>query len=193
MAAPGSKPIPGPKPAPVVGNIPDLDSHAPLQSLMKLAREYGPIFRVELPGREMIVVSSQELVNELCDQQRFDKKVHAALRQSRDFAGDGLFTAETQESNWGAAHRILMPVFGPASLRAMFDPMVDIAEQLLLKWERQRPEQRIDLVDSTTRLTLDTIALCAFDYRFNSFYEKDMHPFVGAMVRALAESGARGR
>src|SRR5260370_29486060 len=87
MAEPGSEPIPGPKPAPVVGNIPDLDSHAPLQSMMKLAREYGPIFRLELPGREMIVVSSQELVNELCDQQRFDKKVHAALRQVRDFAG----------------------------------------------------------------------------------------------------------
>src|SRR5258706_3476620 len=193
MPAPGSTPILGPKPAPVVGNIPDLDSHAPLQSMMRLAREYGPIFRLELPGREMIVVSSQELVNELCDEQRFDKKVHAALRQARDFAGYGLFTAYTQESNWSVAHRILMPVFGPASLRAMFDPMIDIAEQLLLKWERQGPEQRIDLVDSTTRLTLDTIALCAFDYRFNSFYEKDMHPFVGAMVRALAESGARGR
>jgi cytochrome P450/NADPH-cytochrome P450 reductase len=161
--------------------------------MMKLAREYGPIFRLELPGREVIVVSSQELVNELCDEQRFDKKVHAALRQARDFAGDGLFTAYTQESNWKVAHRILMPVFGPASLRAMFDPMVDIAEQLLLKWERQGAQQRIDLVDNTTRLTLDTIALCAFDYRFNSFYEKDMHPFVGAMVRALAESGARGR
>ena len=186
-------PIPGPKPAPVIGNIPDMDSQAPVQSLMALAREYGPIFRLELPGREMIVVSSQALVNELCDEQRFDKKVHAPLEQIRDFAGDGLFTARTQEPNWGKAHRILMPVFGPAALRDMFDDMLDIAEQLLLKWERQGPEQRIDVVDNMTRLTLDTIALCAFDYRFNSFYQKDMHPFVGAMVRALAEAGERGR
>lgn len=185
--------FPGPKPAPVVGNIPDLDPHAPVQSLIRLARQYGPIFRLELPGREMIVVSSQELVNELCDEKRFDKKVHAALQQVRDFAGDGLFTAETQEPDWGKAHRILMPVFGPAALRGMFAGMCDIAEQLLLKWERQGPEQRIDLVDNMTRLTLDTIALCAFDYRFNSFYEKEMHPFIGAMVRALAESGARTR
>ena len=185
--------IPGPKPAPVVGNIAHIDTHMPIQSLMDLAREYGPIFRMEMPGREMIVVSSQELVNELCDEQRFDKKVHAPLRQVRDFAGDGLFTAETQEHNWGVAHRILMPVFGPASLRNMFPQMVDIADQLLLKWERQGPGQRIDVVDNMTRLTLDTIALCAFDYRFNSFYEKDMHPFIGAMVRALAESGARTR
>jgi len=33
----------------------------------------------------------------------------------------------------------------------------------------------------------------SFDYRFNSFYAKEMHPFIGAMVRALAESGARTR
>jgi cytochrome P450/NADPH-cytochrome P450 reductase len=42
-----------------------------------------------------------------------------------------------------------------------------------------------------TRLTLDTIALCGFAYRFNSFYQREMHPFVEAMVRALTESGKR--
>ncbi|HEX2910153.1 MAG TPA: cytochrome P450 [Chloroflexia bacterium] len=185
--------IPQPKPAPIVGNIPDIDANAPVQGMMRMARQYGPIFRLEIPGRDMLVISSQALVNELCDEQRFDKKVHAPLREIREFAGDGLFTAETQEPNWGKAHRILMPAFGPAALRTMYSGMLDIAEQLLVKWERQGPEQVIDLVDNTTRLTLDTIALCAFDYRFNSFYERDMHPFVGAMVRALSESGMRTR
>lgn len=181
---------PGPKAAPIVGTIPYLDSHAPVQSLMKLAREYGPIFRMGALGRDILICSSHELVSELCDEQRFDKNPNPQLR---DFAGDGLFTAHTQEANWGKAHRILMPVFGPAALRTMFPAMVDIAEQLLLKWERLGATERIDIVDNTTRLTLDTIALCAFDYRFNSFYERDMHPFIGAMVRALEEAGARGR
>ena len=43
----------------------------------------------------------------------------------------------------------------------------------------------IDVADNMTRLTLDTIALCAFDYRFNSFYQNEMHPFVAAMTGAL--------
>ena len=42
-----------------------------------------------------------------------------------------------------------------------------------------------------TRLTLDTIALCAFDCRFNSFYREDQHPFVDAMVNTLSEAGKR--
>jgi cytochrome P450/NADPH-cytochrome P450 reductase len=187
------EPIPGPRPRPLVANLPDIDTDAPVQSFMALAREYGPIYRLELGGREIVVLSSQELVNEVCNEERFDKKIHSALRNVRDFTGDGLFTAETSEPNWGIAHRILMPVFGPASLRSMFSQMLDIAEQLLLKWERQGESHVIHVTDDMTRLTLDTLALCAFDYRFNSFYEKDLHPFIGALVRALSEAGARGR
>jgi cytochrome P450/NADPH-cytochrome P450 reductase len=185
--------IPQPRPRPLVGNLPDLDAEKGIWGLVDLAREYGPIYRLELLGREMVVVGSQELVDELCDESRFDKKLHAPLMNVRDFAGDGLFTAETGEPNWGAAHRILMPAFGPAALRRMFDGMVDIADQLLLKWERQGPGTRVDVADNTTRLTLDTIALCSFGYRFNSMYSDQLHPFVGAMVRALVESGERGR
>src|SRR3954452_25433489 len=193
LTAISAAPIPQPRPRPVVGNLPDLDPEKGIFGLMELAREHGPIYRLELPGTELLVVSSQELVDELCDERRFDKKLHNPLRNVRDFAGDGLFTAETAEPNWGAAHRILMPAFGPAALRTMFDGMTDIAEQLLLKWERQGPAHRIDVSDNTTRLTLDTIALCSFSYRFNSMYSDQMHPFVGAMVRSLVESGERGR
>lgn len=31
--------------------------------------------------------------------------------------------------------RILMPAFGPAKIRGMFNSMTDIASQLLAKWE----------------------------------------------------------
>ncbi len=161
--------------------------------LVDLAREHGGLFRLQAPGRDLLVVSSQELVDELCDETRFDKNLHPALRQVRDFTGDGLFTAETDEPHWGAAHRILMPAFGPAALREMFTGMVDIADQLLLKWERQGPGHRIEVSDNATRLTLDTIALCSFSYRFNSFYREQMHPFVSAMVRALLEAGVGSR
>src|SRR6266403_1208532 len=32
---------------------------------------------------------------------------------------------------------------------------------------------------------LDMIGLCGFDYRFNSFYREDYHPFVESLVRSL--------
>jgi cytochrome P450 / NADPH-cytochrome P450 reductase len=41
------------------------------------------------------------------------------------------------------------------------------------------------------RLAFDTIALCAFGYRFNEFYLKDPHPFANQMAEVLIESGKR--
>ncbi len=63
--------------------------------------------------------------------------------------------------------------------------MVDIAEQLVKKWERLNADDEIDVVHDMTALTLDTIGLCGFDYRFNSFYRGDYHPFVASLVRSL--------
>jgi cytochrome P450/NADPH-cytochrome P450 reductase len=187
-------PIPQPKPHPIFKNLRDLDADVPILGFMNLARTLGPIYRLSFPGDHgLVIVSSRELVHKLSDERRFDKKVHLPLEYLRPIGGDGLFTAPTGEPNWGKAHRILMPAFGPFAVRGMFDPMLDIADQLLLRWERFGPDAVIDVVDNMTRLTLDTIALCAFDYRFNSLYRDEMHPFVGAMVRALREAGDRTR
>lgn len=69
--------------------------------------------------------------------------------------------------------------------------MYDIASQLVLKWARLGPDHKIPVTDDFTRLTLDTIALCAMDYRFNSFYQDEMHPFVQAMIGVLSEGASR--
>ena len=99
--------------------------------------------------------------------------------------GDGLFTADTAQPNWAKAHNILMPPFGNRAMQTYHPMMVDIAQQLCLKWERLNDDEDIDVVHDMTALTLDTIGLCGFDYRFNSFYRRDYHPYVEAMVRSL--------
>jgi cytochrome P450 / NADPH-cytochrome P450 reductase len=185
--------VPQPRPRPIVGNVPDVGMETPVQNMMKLAQQHGPLFKLQFPTFELLVVSSAELVNELCDETRFDKYVHGPLKHIRAFAGDGLFTADTQMPNWGKAHRILMPAFGPGAVKNYFAPMLDVADQLVTKWARQGDRVDLDVADNMTRLTLDTIALCGFGYRFNSFYQREMHPFVDAMVRALGEAGARTR
>jgi cytochrome P450 / NADPH-cytochrome P450 reductase len=186
-------PIPEPRGLPLIGNVADISRDTPVQSMMALARLHGPIFRIRLFNRSMILVSSQELVAELCDEKRFEKGFHPALAQMRALGGDGLFTAYTDEPDWGKAHRLLMPAFGPLGVRGMFGRMFDIASQLVVKWERFGDKAVFDVADNMTRLTLDTIALCAFDYRFNSFYQIEMHPFVAAMLSALHEAGDRAR
>lgn len=189
----GGAKIPQPRPKPLIGNATDVEPATVLQSMLELAKEYGPIYRLEFPGQSLIALSSHALAAEICDETRFHKAVHGPLRQLRPLAGDGLFTAYDEEPNWGKAHRLLMPAFGPAAMRDYFDDMLELADQMLTKWRRFGPDAVIDVPDNMTRLTLDTIALSGFGYRFNSFYRDEMHPFVEAMVGALKEAGARGR
>lgn len=184
--------IPGPRPYPVIGTAWSVDPSRLVQSDMELAEQYGEIFVQRFPGRAPVIfVSSRRLVAELCDESRFDKQVHPAIENVRAFAGNGLFTADTPDHDWQKAHRILMPAFSPMALSTMYEDMVDIAQQLLLKWARLNPGEKILVTDDFTRLTLDTIALCSFRYRFNSFYSEKMHDFVEAMVLGLEESSRR--
>ena len=178
-------PIPHPPTKPVVGNMLSLDSTAPVQNLARLAKELGPIFWLDMMGAPLVIVSGHYLVNELSDEKRFDKAVRGPLRRVRAIGGDGLFTADTTEPNWSKAHNILLQPFGNRAMQSYHRSMVDIAEQLAKKWERLNADEEIDVVHDMTALTLDTIGLCGFDYRFNSFYRRDYHPFVASLVRSL--------
>jgi len=139
------------------------------------------------------VISSVALAQEVLDEKRFHKAISGPLLEVRNLVSDGLFTAFNGEKNWGIAHRILMPAFGPLSIKGMFDDMFDVISQLVLKWERFGPLHKIDPTDDFTRLAFETIALCTFNYRLNTFYTMEEPPFVKAMGDFLKESFMRSR
>ncbi|MET3942636.1 cytochrome P450/NADPH-cytochrome P450 reductase [Paenibacillus sp. PvP094] len=180
--------VPQPKTFGPLGNLPQLNLDEPVQSLVKLAEEYGPIFRMEYPGRSELYISGHKLVAEVTDESKFDKRVWAPLAKVRAFAGDGLFTSWTDEPNWKKAHNVLLPSFSQRAMQGYHNKMIDLAVQLVQKWSRLNPDETVNVPDDMTRLTLDTIGLCGFNYRFNSFYREEPHPFITSMVRALDES-----
>lgn len=56
----------------LLGHIPDIDPSFPLRSFWNMMELYGPIFKMNL-GAPRLVVGNQELINEVCDQERFKK------------------------------------------------------------------------------------------------------------------------
>ena len=121
-----TEPIPGPRGVPVLGNVFDLDAADPLGGFVR----HGRGVRADLQDQHAraamrLLVSGPELVDEICDDTRFDKKIGGGLAScSRAPAGSGLFTAETDDPLWARAHNILM---APFSLQAMRDYMPDDA------------------------------------------------------------------
>ena len=103
MASPNKlDPIPHPPKKPVVGNMLSLDPNAPVQHLVRLTKELGPIFWLDMMGAPLVIVSGHDLIDELSDEKRFDKAVRGSLRRVRAVGGDGLFTADTSMSRTGA-------------------------------------------------------------------------------------------
>jgi cytochrome P450/NADPH-cytochrome P450 reductase len=202
-------PIPQPPTIPFLGNVHLIDNELPLSTFLLLQKQYGPIYKLNFLGREVVVVGNHNLINQASDEARFRKNVNSVLQQVRNGVGDGLFTAFLDEPNWGIARktlsvlpltkltrrpdRVLMPAFGPTSIRGMWDDMVDICDQLTVKWARFGSEHIIEPSDDFTRLAFDTVCLCAMDYRLNSFYSKELPGFIEAMGNFLKESGTRTR
>ncbi|WP_375493495.1 bifunctional cytochrome P450/NADPH--P450 reductase [uncultured Jatrophihabitans sp.] len=186
--------IPGPRGLPLLGNMFDVPADRTIETLMELVREHGPIVRLRTPIGDRYIVSGLEMIDDLCDDSRFDKLVgdaQKALRDSRP--SNGLFTADTDDPDWRKAHNILLPNFSTQAMRGYLPMMHDIASQLVHKWARLNPGEPVDVTGDMTRLTLDTIALCGFGYRFNSFYRDSQHPFIEAMMAVLGETQKRSR
>lgn len=103
-------PIPGPRALPIIGNALDVQGDVPIERIAALGGRYGTwhipvcmlsridrcigeIFSLWLGGRRTNFVSSHALLNEICDEKRFVKKVSGGLAQVRNGVHDGLFVS----------------------------------------------------------------------------------------------------
>ncbi|MEV6999099.1 cytochrome P450 [Streptomyces sp. NPDC093982] len=181
-----------PQPLDALPGVPVVDITAvgpgctPIQQVMELMREHGPVLVRRLHGRDALFTADLDLVADLADEKRFAKHVGPALENVREFAADGLFTAYNDEPNWARAHDILMPAFALGSMRTYHPVMLKVAQRVLASWDRDARDGRpVDVPDDMTRMTLDTIGLAGFGYDFGSFERAEPHPFVESMVRCL--------
>jgi cytochrome P450 len=177
---------------PFVGDVLGISPSSPVQDVMRQARELGPIFTRRVFGRELLFVSGADLVAELADETRFAKHVGLGIQELRPVAGDGLFTAYNEEPNWRKAHDILRPAFTQSAMRGYHPAMLDVAGQLVARWDRHAGAGPVDVSGDMTKLTLETIARTGFGYGFDSFERDRPHPFVATMIATLRHAQRRG-
>jgi unspecific monooxygenase len=168
---------------PVIGDLIGANPRTPLQDTLRIGRRIGPIFTRKIFGFEIVFAGGVDLVTQLNDETKFGKHVGMGVENLRAVAGDGLFTAHTHEPNWRLAHDILQPAFSAEAMRRYHPVMLDVARELVARWDAAPGP--VDVSADMTRLTLETIGLAGFGYRFGSFERAERHPFVTAMIRSL--------
>ncbi|KAG8728266.1 hypothetical protein FRC11_011485, partial [Ceratobasidium sp. 423] len=199
--------IPSPPSFPVIRNLARLDglslvvllvvtetntlspARQPTEFLVRLAKQYGEIYSLNNSGQKYVCISTVELARGVLSKKRF-RPVDDAQFVRSSARGEGSSPAIKGQTGVGTEKSCPASTFD-SSVETMFDDMVDVVSQLVLKWERFGPQYEIDLVDNGTRLALDTIALCTSKYRLNSFYFEQPPEAVAAMNRLLSESNKR--
>lgn len=169
-----------------MGDLRRLRQRTPLQTLIARLDGKGPVCELRTFGTRFVVVTDALVAAELCDERRFEKTLPPALRALRHVAGDGLFTAYNEEPNWRLAHDLLAPAFSRQAMWTYHATMLRTMAELVDSWDRAADDRRpVDVSGDLTRLTLETIARCAFSTDLGSFSSAEPHPFVAAMIAAL--------
>ena len=183
--------IPHPPRKLVTGNLHQMNGGKIMDRLIAVTKDFRPILELKVLNIQLYVINDVDLAKEVYDDHFYDKFIDKPVEHLRSVAGDGLFTAYTEEENWTKAHRILTLAFGHEAIANYVPMMLDNVQKLLDRWAKNGIN--IDVCEDMTRLTFEVIGVCGFDYSFGCFDNEEQHPFVEAMVFAIEECVRRAR
>lgn len=160
--------LPGPAGVPLLGNLSQLDlprMHAQFEAWSAV---HGPSYRVRLGRRDVLVVSSPEVITSLLrDRPEGWRRMRAMADVIREMGSHGLFSAEGED--WHRQRRLVMGAFDPAHLKRYFPSLVRVTERLRRRLDQAaRTDERVDLQDVMTSYTVDVTAGLAFGIDVNT-------------------------
>jgi cytochrome P450/NADPH-cytochrome P450 reductase len=183
--------IPYPERKFIQGNLHQLNGGKIMDRLIEVTKDFRPILELKVLNIVLYVINDVDLAKEVYDEKYYDKFIDKPVEHLRAVAGDGLFTAYTDEENWSKAHRILSPAFGHGAVANYVPLMNENVQKLVDRWTKNGTN--VDVCEDMTRLTFEVIGICGFDYSFGCFENEEQHPFVKAMLFAIEECVWRAR
>ncbi|MGO4391698.1 cytochrome P450 [Variovorax sp. M-6] len=161
--------LPGPRGAPLLGNLLQIDAPRMHQQLEQWCHEFGPFFKLRMGRRRLLVVGDHEAVAAtLRDRPEGFKRSDRQGAVAREMGlSPGLFRANGED--WRRQRRMVMASFDPAHVRSYFPSLQKVAERLGRRWQAAaRRGEAIDLQADLMRYTVDTIAGLAFGAEVNT-------------------------
>jgi cytochrome P450 len=159
--------LPAPRGLPLLGNALQIRTSNVHLAMERWSREHGPMFRVRLGPREVVVLSDSVAITAvLRDRPDGFSRPAITAEVSEELGGNvGLFLAEGDV--WRNQRRMVMHAFSPTAIKAYFDRMVQVAQRLERRW-MAAGERDIDLTADLKRYTVDVIAGLAFGADVNT-------------------------
>jgi cytochrome P450 len=158
----------GPRAWPLIGNVAQIDVTRLHTQLEDWARRYGPLYRIKLGVRDVVVVANPNLISSILrDRPEGWRRLQSMQTVIREMGGHGLFSAEGED--WMRQRRLAMSAFDPGHLKNFFPSLLRSTERLKNALDREvQRDNWIDLQSTLTRYTVDVVAGLAFGIDINS-------------------------
>ncbi|KAL8173134.1 UNVERIFIED_CONTAM: hypothetical protein K2H54_040512, partial [Gekko kuhli] len=127
---------PGPRPIPLIGNLHLLDLKRPYRTMIKLSKQYGPVFSVQLGFQKMIVLSGYKTVKEALVNQADAFAGRPRIPLFEDFQnGHGI--AFSNGENWKVMRRFAITTLRDYGMgkKTIEDKIVEECRFLIQKFE----------------------------------------------------------
>lgn len=161
--------LPGPRGVPVFGNLLQIDSTRVHQQVEAWCEEFGPIFRLRLGKRRLVIVGDHELISTaLRDRPDGFRRTQRLEDIGREMGlNAGLFGSNGEA--WKRQRRMVMAGLGPVHVKRYYPFLLRVAERLVGRWQiAAREDRRIELQADLMRFTVDAVAGLAFGEDVNT-------------------------
>jgi cytochrome P450 len=165
--------LPGPRPWPLLGNLPQIDPQRMHAKLEQWVGEYGSLYRFRMGRRDVLVVAQTELIaGVLRDRPDGWRRLASMSTVIGEMGAHGLFSAEGDE--WRSQRRLVMKAFDPGHLKRYFPSLLRVTTRLGECLDSAaRSGTALDLQTLLMRYTVDVTAGLAFGIDMNTQQHPD--------------------
>ena len=160
--------MPGPRGLPVLGNLHQIDLESFHQCLERWAAEFGPLYRIRMGPRSIVVTSDADTIKRMHRERpdifRRTKRLAEAIEE---MGFNGLFSAEGED--WRRQRKLVAMALNTAHLKPFFPKLKVTTARLLARWERAAATSAtVDLCRDLMRFTVDVTTQLAFGIDVNT-------------------------
>lgn len=160
--------LPGPQGLPLVGNFFQVNFESFHKSLEGWAQEFGPLYKIRLGPRSIVVSSDAESIKRMHRERPETFRRTQRLAEAIEEMGfNGLFSSEGD--NWRRQRKLVAMALNTAHLKPFYPKLKVTTQRLLARWERAAASgATIDLCRDLMRFTVDVTTQLAFGLDVNT-------------------------
>jgi cytochrome P450 len=149
---------PGPKPK-MPGKLLRQFIRDPINTLSKIAREYGDISYFKLGREHVYLVNNPDYIEKVLIYDHLNFKKGKRLQTAKTILGEGLVTSEGDFHN--RQRRLIQPIFHPKQIMMYGSIMTDYAARMRDRW---KDGSTVDISQEMMQLTLSIICKSVLNY-----------------------------